>query len=637
MVDYGTPTFDADISGTAFGGAPTWTDLSEHLENGADGQPIRITWGRQDEQTDPPPRTMSLALNNTEGWFTPGNAKASPNWDLDTPVRVRFLLNGTTYDLFDGYIDSIEPMWPGGSQAWSVVKVTASDITSRLNQVQPLKSLLVYEMLADTPTCLYPLSEAPPASAVSDISTNSLGPGVRVDGLAAGVMEFGATVDGLIDGTGVRFANAAGLGSQPTSVLSLPPSTFVPAAGAHTVEAWITTPTASPAATMFLFDQGSWTSAVRATLFINSSGRLVYKLSDAAGSQQVLAQSPSTMTICDGRSHHFVAYLDTDLKTAGLYVDGVLVGTDTSASTISLAGIMDNLLGGIVRPAIDTYTACDATIALYAMYPAKLSAARVLAHYQAGVGTASERSDQRFSRLAGYGGLTVTGLPTGRATMGGQQTADKGILECLRAVARTEGTVCYATGAGALTFEARDLRYQAAVGLAITGDDANDNISARRDKQGLINEATAQRVGGASITVYDAASRAKRGRLDAGSVEVYPSTDDDVYQNLAWRVANRKDPRWRVPDLRLNLLTQPSMPVAQAALAATIGTRCALTALPSQMPNSAMDLFIEGGEIALSPTEWGVAFWTSPVGLELSTFVLDSSSYGVLDTNVLAF
>lgn len=38
-----------DLTGTAFGTAPTWTDYSTHLTTAGDGEPISITRGGQDE------------------------------------------------------------------------------------------------------------------------------------------------------------------------------------------------------------------------------------------------------------------------------------------------------------------------------------------------------------------------------------------------------------------------------------------------------------------------------------------------------------------------------------------------------------------------------------------------------------
>lgn len=161
-------TLRIDASGTAFGDAPTFIDYTQYLMAKAGA---RITWGRQDELSEPPPATCTFELKNDTGAWTPGNALAPAGWDVGARVRVSVEHEAVSYDRFDGYVDSIEPTWVGGVHTWNVVKVSCTDITARLARSQPLKSLVVQEMLADDPAYLYPLSE-PTGSAAGDVTAN---------------------------------------------------------------------------------------------------------------------------------------------------------------------------------------------------------------------------------------------------------------------------------------------------------------------------------------------------------------------------------------------------------------------------------------------------------------------------------
>ena len=146
------------------------------------------------------------------------------------------------------------------------------------------------------------------------------------------------------------------------------------------------------------------------------------------------------------------------------------------------------------------------------------------------------------------------------------------------------------------------------------------------------------RSGGATQVVKDSTSQADYGRFDGGSFEVAPSTDDDAFQNGSWFVATHKNPRTRLASLPVDLLVEGTTATAQAVLAATIGTKVQITGMPSQAPSSTFTGFIEGATERIGVDEWSIEFFTSPVTLEDSVWVLEDATYGAIDsTNVIAF
>ena len=209
-------TLRVDDTGTAFGDAPTWTDYSADLATAGDGQPISITRGRQDGQGEPQPATCTFMLENTSGAYTPGNPAAAAGWDVGARVNVRLTVGATTYDRFDGYVDSIEPAYTGLD--WSVVQVTATDVTARLAIGQPLQSLVVQEMLADSPVCLYTLADS---DAAGDLSGHAHPPLIVTHSkYGSGTISFGSETD-LPDGSpGVAFDSTAA-GTAPAKALSV--------------------------------------------------------------------------------------------------------------------------------------------------------------------------------------------------------------------------------------------------------------------------------------------------------------------------------------------------------------------------------------------------------------------------------
>lgn len=630
------PTLRIDTSGTAFGAAPTYTDRTSYLMTGS-AYPVSITFGKQDEEGEVSPSRCSFYLKNDTGFWTPDSAAAPAAWDVGCPVNLRLTYNATTYDRFTGYVDLIEPTWPGGVQSWSVVKVSCTDVSARLGIAKPLRSLLQEEMLADSPLYFYPLGEPSGAASAGDVSGNNKPPAVVYNAKAgAWAVSFGEDMGMFEDTTGVTFGSWHA--SDPATSLSICRNgeNVLPAASGHTQIVWFRSPTEAPATdSPLLLWSSDAAKSTRAYLSLNApDGKLRYNVNDASNS----ALANSLATVCDGGLHMAAAVLESDRMTATLYLDGVAQSSlSLAGAPIDLSALRVNEIGAVTVPT--SGGSFPGLVTHVAAYGSALSAARVLAIYQAGAGTGpTESSDARFSRIAGYAGLTTSGLPTGQATMGGQRTAGAGEIEALQKVARTEGTVSYVTGAGALTFQERDDRYHKAVGLTLAASDVAADFSLRRDRQGVANEFTVSRDAGASQLVVDAASQADIGRFDGGSLEVAPSTDDDAYSNAAWRVANRKTTRTRLPSLAVDLYRQTSTSLVANCLSATIGTKVQVTGLPSNAPASSMTLFVEGYTETIGYDDWRLEFFTSPVGLEDSVWVLQDATYGAIDsTNVLAF
>jgi hypothetical protein len=625
-----------DLTGTAFGSAPTWTDYSTHLSTAGDGQPISVSWGRQDSESEIPPSTCSFVLENTSGQWTPGNGAADPDWDVGVPVNIRVTHNAVTYDRFTGYVDSIEPAYPG--QSWSKVVVTCSDITARLGRANGLRSLLQLEMLALSPIYFYPMTEAAGSTSTADISGNSHNPAVRYDVPGSPyTLTFGQDM-GLFDGgTGVGFGPVNTGNAASTVSICRGGENILPGASGHTQIAWAVMPDAAPASNSpaILNSSDSGPKDVQAVMFINPpDGRAVYMVRNTPGNVTI---AYSNANVCDGGLHMVAGVLAADRKTASIFVDGVLQTGSSSAAAlnITLTGLTVNEIGGITVPI--TGSTFPGVISHVAAYGSALTGAQILAVYQAGAGTNTERSDLRFARLATFGGITTSGLPTGQGTMGGQRTAGSPAVDGLHLVGRSEGAPVYATKAGAMTMQARNARYQAAVAATITGVDVNPDLTTRRDRQSLANEITVTNQSGSAQVVKDSTSQTRHGRFDAGSFDVSLSTDDDALQGANWQIATRKNPLPRLPDLTVDLMTGQSVALVAAVLGLDVSSKIQVTGLPSQAPASSFTGFVEGATETIGVQDWSMSFFTSPVTLEDSVLVLDSGTKGILDTNVLGF
>ncbi|MFH0900680.1 MAG: hypothetical protein V2A73_08640 [Pseudomonadota bacterium] len=115
----GTSTIGGtDLIGGTFGGNvfDTITD---------DVREVHITRGRQSDMEYTTQGKCTLRLKDSNGTYNPENAGSSlANYlDVMKPVRVRAVYDGTTYDLFNGYISSIEHEPGRGAQVSTIEAV----------------------------------------------------------------------------------------------------------------------------------------------------------------------------------------------------------------------------------------------------------------------------------------------------------------------------------------------------------------------------------------------------------------------------------------------------------------------------------------------------------------------------------
>lgn len=112
----------------------SWNDVSSRvlLDPAMGGSPITIRRGRQNELGRIEAGRLTLTLDNRDRLFDSEYASGSfyPNVRPMKRIRVYALWNSVTYFLFTGYIESWEPVYPGGRTA--VVRVRASDAMSAI-------------------------------------------------------------------------------------------------------------------------------------------------------------------------------------------------------------------------------------------------------------------------------------------------------------------------------------------------------------------------------------------------------------------------------------------------------------------------------------------------------------------------
>lgn len=111
-------------------GAYGWVDVSSSVYY---RDMIRISRGRSNETSQPPPQTCGLTLNNRGGPFTPRNA-TGPYYGLigrNTPMRVSRTWNGVRFYRYTGEV----PAWPTTSD------ISGRDVYEQISAAGPLRRI----------------------------------------------------------------------------------------------------------------------------------------------------------------------------------------------------------------------------------------------------------------------------------------------------------------------------------------------------------------------------------------------------------------------------------------------------------------------------------------------------------------
>ncbi len=605
-----TYSFEMATTSTPRTAAPAYTDLSSFVML-ADGMRFARGRGSEQEATAQPGRG-SVTLKNTDNRFTMGNG-SSPYAPLQLrrPCRFRVTYSGTTYDRWQGFVDT----WANDRvELTGVARLGMSDRLARAAKVV-FPNAIEAEILRDSPIVLFPLQEGAQERDTwrSTYSASGVVYELRVNFPANATVTPGIAVDlGPDPTTQVAFTQLTSTVDGGSLSSTSPPTGFTGQSRSVSAFAFV-----SSAVTVDATIAGSTGCAIR----VGTDG--------IPWVQGVLISAYSTQPITDGRIHHLAAtavYTGTTC-TVQLYVDGVLVATGSGADTAVMPSntsvtIMQNASGRISH---------------YAAYSTALSAARIAEQAAARTSWTGETTTARFNRLCARAGLpsswyTTTG--TTAVTVGPQPTAGVTLLDAIAEVATTELGAAYLSDAGVLTFATASTRYNKATGLTLNASKAGQvlagDLDFRTDSDFLVNDVTATRDGGTEQRAQDATSIAA---YDTVSRRVTLVADNDtVCLNWAqWSVATGKDPLPRCESVTVDALAFAATGGNVADLLnADVGTKVRIDNLPADIyPSSTLDLFIEGVEDEVTKDTYRIKFTTSPVALEDTVWILDTDLLGV--------
>lgn len=626
MIPVGSVTSQllVDVSGTPFGGSPTWTDATSWLmtspkEDGSASFNI-AGWGRQAWLGDVSATTFSFTLRNIDGRWTPARAKLADNattnpffpW-VKYGMRVRYTesIAGITVDMCDGYVTDITGT-PRNGNFWTV-QINCVDIFGRMGTTTPLRGWLTEEMMVDGPSCLYQLQEDEGSTSFGDLTTNFAPLVVANSKYGAGVIDAGQTPSGtgLLNENVATFDNTAFVGTRGGSWLAGVAPTIP--TGAYTVEMWVQMPTVAPTAgnDMQLLSMstqlGSGTRQSLIGLMLDSSGHLNFNVGPATTLGAAVA--------LDGNMHQIVASVQIG-SSAQLYFDTKELGSDGSGLELALVGAPLE-----IGHQPGDFNGYSGAVAFVAIYPTTLSTGRILAHFNAGSNAfAGERTDLHVARILSYRPNTGSALDPGFGNTGSGdctgETEQQALLDCSSA----EGGLLYSDGGGLVRFLNRGHNFNPVPVLTLDAANGEVDIPTTfvNNIANVVNDLTVSRPNGADQRAYNAAHADQYGDITQ-TITANVDTDQHALDIANWNVAQGVLEQNGIPTLTVNVYALASTAQALKVLQLRPLDCVSLINVPGVPPSVTMVVQAQGGGYDRTSESISVPLYCTPMPTSVLT------------------
>lgn len=578
-----------------------WTDISAYVYQQRD--PLTISRGRSDEQSQASPQRMSFTLDNRDGRFSPRNPLSPLYGKIGRNTPIRCTIDSGGFTRFYGEISELPPRWDP-SHSDNYVPVEAYGILRRLGQGQaPVSNALRdYVLAQSTLAAYYPLS-----GGEETVYSQNIAPGKKgsFNGRNGPVFKYGVDMGASWLGSGMEL-NAAplptymeGTGNAVGSNAALDFVFQSPALGVLDVELWPTR---------------------------DSYWKLRLNTSADAGTFQVSYYDDTIGLWTDTAFGPVAALQDTELHTCRfellnngqsyiVYIDGVSLFTNGNGSVPAQTRLamfrfhysryVDQTVMNIAHLALwadNTYanmpTAIDYTAAAFAH--------------------TGETAIARVTRVAADGGIPVltSGVSAESTAMGPQFTESR--LEQIRDCETTDmGILAEQRAASGLLYVSRASMYNqtAKFTLNYNAGQVFPPLEPVDDDQLTRNDVTAsRREGGSDRYTVDTGPLSTLdppdgvGRYDT-DVTVNVQTDGQLVGVASWiaNIGTLNKARW--PSVTVNLSASGVTAALRAAIkGADVGDRFVITGMQKAFIYDDVSLIIVGYTETIDPF---VHLWTA--------------------------
>lgn len=616
--------------------SPVWVDISGYVYRRF---PVTVTRGRQSESQSFAPGRMNLALDDRTRIFDPRNSSGPYFGNLKPrkQIRLRALWGGVYYPIFQGFVTG----WPheyadGKVDAW--VPLQALDALALFAETNQPDVNLIATQAAGTETLLLDQfdgttwrstvgagSAAKQSTPISVTQASPIAPGLGGTGMTCAIQDSTSGVYELLIGNFPRTPSSdwsfsfwfRSSGDERAGVYLVDSATNIYV----TFDVFAATAVAQPQADEY--------TGFTAPLGVTSGAFAQNTISSVGGAN-------------DGNPHHVVFVYPNATKLPQLYLDGVLVRTDT--------GAWDTFYPDTIRGACYFFGSSGSFSAqLPTFWSTALTGTQIALLYQLGSGFLEESTAARVGRLldnishpsalrdltASSKGLCGDYTPFGRTT-----------LAELQKVAATEQGRLFVSKDGKVTLHGRYYYLETTRGKtvqAIFSDDGSDifygAIATDFDDREIANDITVTGSRSWATNAQDATSITDYG-LQSRPISTVLSTAQATADMAAGLLFHAKD---AVTRTRGPIEVQGGGQTAQwpTILGLEIGDRIQHEITPLTGSQAVLKLLVEGLSWTIRPDDWKVSIDAVPVpgGTAAgSTFlVLDDTTYGVLDTGRWGF
>jgi hypothetical protein len=623
----------------------TYTDVSTYVRS------VQIKRGRSSELDDFTTGNCQVILSNEDRTFDPENTVGAYYGKITPgrPIRIQATApGGSAETIFQGYVDQWDQQYTNPSDAVAVV--TASDAFKVLNLIT-LPSYWEYQV-RDRGIAAYwlRLDEATGASSVFDCLQLIKAGDYKTPAGSATTAVSGSSLVANDSNTSAVFDGTRTVHIPSPSILA-----------GSIVNFWIqtdTTTTGSYGIYTFFAGSGGFPSCIGMDVAGGSGTiRISYTQTQFGTYPGITEAVSSSVVVNDGKPHHIM--FGSDIVSGGgidLYVDGVratTAGTSadwTDSVTREQFGIARTFaVNTTLTSGIDFTSNFVGTIDDIVGYAISLGspidANDVSTNYAIGVGTylAGNTATQRLDSLLAMADWMSDGetFSTATSTVQGIDTQNDTLLSALKECETADQGRLFCDRSGLVKFISHDSMATTSTfntSQRTFGDGSGElpylDLEFTFNDQLIFNRSIASRLEGATVVVNDTTSQGQYFIRTDSQSGLINDTDQAMTDIANVRIATYKQPQLRIEQMRFSPRRLTSM--YSATITDDIGTRITVKRRPQGVGSViSKELIVEGISHDIGISSWVTTYNLSPA--PLAFFILDSSTFGVLDTNLLGY
>lgn len=616
----------------------TWTDVSSDVRS------CSIKRGRSSELDSFTTGSCQITFANADRKYDPEYASGTYYGKLTPgrPIRIKATPpSGSATGIFFGFIDQFNQQYTNPSDATAIV--TASDAFKVMNLIT-LPSYWEYQVRADSALAWYRMDEVAGSTSIfNTISGANVGSWFTTAGAASSSLSTSSIVptDSNLAAQfdGGRYVSATG------SSLSRSYNTGL----AMAVSAWIQTSTTTDGR-YGIFSAASFVAENRTAFGMVVSGgvgTIQAQIGDnfSYGSCSVIS---SAITVNDGKPHFIYARRTNSGTATRLWVDGVEATSSTTTTAANDSNPKDIVGGPFTGTSGGTYDFTSnftGIIDEIVFDGSNLTDAQIVNRYAIGKGTylTGNTASARITSLLTMAGWMSDGtnLTTATSTVQGIDTQGKTLLSALKECETADQGRLFIDGSGKVAFISHNALATTATyntSQRTFGDSTSElpftDIEFIYNDQLVKNRVVIGRQNGPTFTTNDTTSQSQYFIRTDSQSGLINDTDQAIVDAANVRLALYKQPAMRIQTLGVN--PRANTTIYTGLIGDEIGTRITVKRRPQSVGTViSKELLIEGVSHDIGPMSWSSTYNLSPA--PLAFFILNSSTFGVLDTNLLGY